>query len=46
MSFRGHDVGNNTLNLGNFVEILHVIAESNPSLKEKLNKRYGHYTGP
>lgn len=41
--------GDDALNSVNFVEILNLIVESNPSLssvKEKLDRRYGHYTSP
>ncbi|XP_066961629.1 zinc finger MYM-type protein 1-like [Macrobrachium rosenbergii] len=46
LSFRGHKEDDNALNSGNFIETLELIAESNPSLKKKLDRRYGHYTSP
>lgn len=46
LAFRGHDESIESGNRGNLKELLETFAEENPNLKEKLIRRYGHYTSP
>ena len=43
-AFRGHDETEYSTNKGNFVETCNLLAEYSPTLFNKLQRRYGHYT--
>lgn len=46
LAFRGHDESENSQNRGNFLELLNTMTEDDPDIKDKLNRRYGHYCSP
>jgi hypothetical protein len=46
LAFRGDDETNDSLNKGNYIELLQNITYENPASQEKLQRRYGHYTSP
>lgn len=46
LAFRGHDESSNSNNRGHFLELIETFTESNESLKDKIKRRYGHYTSP
>ena len=46
LAFSGHDESENSQNRGNFLELLNTMTEDDPDIKDKLNRRYGHYCSP
>lgn len=46
LAFRGHDESEDSINKGNFLELLEMLCDEEPHLKAKISRRYGHYTSP
>jgi hypothetical protein len=46
LPLRGHDESESSANKGNLIELLDSFALLAPELKEKMARRYGHYTSP
>lgn len=46
IALRGHDEGPESLNKGNFLEILHLVGEEDEIVREYLSKKRGKYTSP
>lgn len=46
LGFRGHDKSEDSVNKGNFLEMLEILCEYDPKLKERMSRRYGHYSSP
>ena len=44
LAFRGNDETAESVNKGNFVELLELLSATNPLLRERMNNRYGHYS--
>ncbi len=46
LAFRGDDETEDSLNKGNYIELLQNMTDEIPAVQEKLQRRYGHYTSP
>lgn len=44
LAFRGDDESKESSNKGNFIELLEMMSDLSPKLRERLRSRYGHYT--
>ena len=46
LALRGDNESDDSLNKGNYIELLESMSAENLCMQEKLQKRYGHYTSP
>jgi len=44
LAFRGRDESKDSSNKGNFIELFDTMTEDDSQLKERMNRRYGHYS--